>query len=1124
LLAAPAVSHEIVRGPYLQLGSPTGIVIRWRTDVPTTGRISFGPQPGSLTSTRDDHELAVEHEVTLSGLSPDTTYYYSVGTLTTVLAGDDEDHSFATPPTPGTRKPIRVWVLGDSGTGNASAAAVRAAYDTFSVDRRTDLWLMLGDNAHPAGTDVDHQAALFDAYPQMLRSAVLWTTLGDRDALSADAETGSGPYFDVFTLAAQSEAGGVASGTEAYYSFDHANVHFVALDSSGSDRTPGGPMVTWLEQDLDATAQEWIVAFWHHSPYSRGLHDSDLDAAMIAMRESVVPVLEAHGVDLVLTAHSNDYERSFLIDGHYGDSTTFGGSVVVNGGDGREAGDGAYLKPLLMPQAHSGTVYVVAGSAGQTAAGALDHPAMFESLASLGSLVVDIDGARLDVKFLDDTGAVRDDFTLIKGVEDADGDGIVASQDNCPEVWNPDQADFDENGSGDLCADLDGDGAVDGSDCAPYLPGVSALPGPIGSSVRVSESGGIATIRWNAAFQGHASNVYRGVLPAPGNPIDTLTCFDVGNIEGSSVDPEIPATDSAFFYVVTGVNACGSGSEVPASCASVDGDADDDAIANLADNCPTVSNAAQTDGDGDFSGDECDNCPAVSNAGQVDTDGDTQGDACDPDGDNDGVPGATDVDDLNPSRCADADSDGCDDCALGSDGFGPLADHDPTSDGPDGDADGACDAGDTCPADPLKTASGLCGCGVADVDTDTDVDGTADCIDNCPWVSNADQTNADGDSIGDLCDDCDEDPDNDIDGDGRCGDVDNCPALSNASQTDSDGDGIGDACDLCASDASNDFDFDGVCGAVDNCPSVHNVVQADADGDTQGDACDPDGDSDGVPGAADVDDLNPSRCADVDVDFCDDCAAGSDGFGPLADNDPANDGADADGDGICDLGDGCPGDSAKTAPGICGCGVADIDTDADGTFDCNDNCPTVPNPGQADADADGAGDPCDNGGTVSLEWDPVAAEGEWTYRVYYGAGTGSYPLTLDAGAATAVTVTGLPACATSYFAVKARSVAGAESAQFSNEVSGWPRPEIFSVVPPVVTAGSTIALTLSGMSFQPGTTVEFPPSVTVHSVTVSACGLMIVGISVAPGVPAGPLDFEVVNPDGVFRSATLGIQ
>jgi hypothetical protein len=35
---------------------------------------------------------------------------------------------------------------------------------------------------------------------------------------------------------------------------------------------------------------------------------------------------------------------------------------------------------------------------------------------------------------------------------------------------------------------------------------------------------------------------------------------------------------------------------------------------------------------------------------------------------------------------------------------------------------------------------------------------------------------------------------------------------------------------------------------------------------------------------------------------------------------------------------------------------------------------------------------------------------------------------------------------------------------------------------------------------------------------------MIVGISVAPGVPAGPLDFEVVNPDGVFRSATLGIQ
>src|SRR5687767_6357644 len=34
----------------------------------------------------------------------------------------------------------------------------------------------------------------------------------------------------------------------------------------------------------------------------------------------------------------------------------------------------------------------------------------------------------------------------------------------------------------------------------------------------------------------------------------------------------------------------------------------------------------------------------------------------------------------------------------------------------------------------------------------------------------------------------------------------------------------------------------------------------------------------------------------------------------------------------------CPDDPVKTAPGECGCGVADSDSDEDGTLDCNDGC------------------------------------------------------------------------------------------------------------------------------------------------------------------------------------------
>jgi len=140
--------------------------------------------------------------------------------------------------------------------------------------------------------------------------------------------------------------------------------------------------------------------------------------------------------------------------------------------------------------------------------------------------------------------------------------------------------------------------------------------------------------------------------------------------------------------------------------------------------------------------------------------------AADPDLDNDGVPDVSDPEPHNPDICGDSDGDTCDDCAIGTDDFGPLPDNTPDNDGPDADADGLCDAGD-----------------------------------------------------------------------------------------------------------------------------------ADAD-------------NDGVPNANDLAWLVPTICADVDGDSCDDCSIGRDGFGPLRDGDPANDGPDRDSDGFCDVGDRCPDEPA----------------------------------------------------------------------------------------------------------------------------------------------------------------------------------------------------------------------
>jgi len=425
ILAAPALpaATTILRGPYLQSATPTSLVVRWRTDTTEGSFVRYGLAADALTETAKAFGIGTEHIVQLSELLPGRRYFYSVMGSAENKDGDGKVlrvpvYAFTTPPLTGPASPTRVWVLGDPGSKGSGQLAVRDAFHTFNANRAVDLWLMLGDNAYPDGTDADYQKALFEVYPETLRTSPLWPALGNHDGHSANSITQSGTYYDIFTLPTRGQAGGVASGTEAYYSFDYANIHFVCLDSHDSDRAPNGAMAQWLKADLAATTRDWIIAFFHHPPYSKGTHDSDREGRLVDMRQNFLPILEAGGVDVVLTGHSHVYERSFFVDGHYGNSATFDPAVhVKQPGNGRADGDGVYRKPRGRAP-HAGEVSVVSGSAGsagsKTKPPALDHRAMCVSFNELGSVVLDIDGLRLDLTFINERAEKRDGFAIEK--------------------------------------------------------------------------------------------------------------------------------------------------------------------------------------------------------------------------------------------------------------------------------------------------------------------------------------------------------------------------------------------------------------------------------------------------------------------------------------------------------------------------------------------------------------------------------------------------------------------------------------------------------------------------------------------------------------------------------------
>jgi phage baseplate assembly protein gpV len=410
---------DIIRGPYLQSAAHDRMTIKWRTNFPTTTILDYGDGPGNLTSQVVNNTPTTEHEVTLTGLAAGTVYFYQVSDDLSVLMPAANDLYFKTYPALGTEEKLTAWILGDCGTGTNNQRAVRDAYASYIGQNHTDMMLFLGDNAYNDGTDPEYQEAIFEnMYEDHLRNTVSWSCLGNHDGHSADSDNQSGPYYDIFTFPTAGESGGHPSGTEAYYSFDYGNIHFIVLDSYETNRTVGGPMYNWCQTDIQNTTAKWIVALWHHPPYSKGSHDSDVESNLVDMRTRFLPMLESNGVDLVLSGHSHSYERSFYLNGHYGIASTFDSNIHTIGengdGNGRIGGDGAYREPAGGPQEGLGTVYITTGSAGKISGGDLDHDAMFYSMSTLGSCVMEVSGDSLTVKFINSNEVVDDFFTIVK--------------------------------------------------------------------------------------------------------------------------------------------------------------------------------------------------------------------------------------------------------------------------------------------------------------------------------------------------------------------------------------------------------------------------------------------------------------------------------------------------------------------------------------------------------------------------------------------------------------------------------------------------------------------------------------------------------------------------------------
>jgi len=215
----------VERGPYLQSGTSTSIIVKWRTSSETNSKVWYGLNPGDLNQTIEQFDNPIDHEVTIAGLTANTVYYYAVGDSVAQMVGGDNQHYFKTAPVLGVSVPMTAWILGDCGTANSDQEDVRDAYYEYIGNNHTDMVLLLGDNAYSDGKDDEYQDAIFDIYQDKLANSVFWSCPGNHDY--EDEEGLDAAYYDIFSFPKNGEAGGLASNTEKYYSFDYGNIHII---------------------------------------------------------------------------------------------------------------------------------------------------------------------------------------------------------------------------------------------------------------------------------------------------------------------------------------------------------------------------------------------------------------------------------------------------------------------------------------------------------------------------------------------------------------------------------------------------------------------------------------------------------------------------------------------------------------------------------------------------------------------------------------------------------------------------------------------------------------------------------------------------------------------------------
>lgn len=301
VLSCVGTNQGITSRPYLSQVTNNSVVVTWRTAIPTTSVVEYGETVAYGLSVKSGMTTWF-HSLCLTGLKPSKEYHYRV-----LSENGGQDYTFHTAVKHG--EAFNFAVYGDPQSNHKNHVRVLQ-----QIQKVQPLFIInTGDLVQEDNKNEwhDYFLAICDE-TDTGETIPIYAAMGNHDGV----EHGEDALFLSYLVL---PLNGFYQ-SEAYYSFNIGDAHFIVLNSY-LPYEPDSPQYEWLADDLrKSSAYKWKFVFLHEPPYSTGKHGSNINE-----RRILCPLFEKAAVDIVFAGHNHLYERTKEIKGV---------TYIVTGGGG----------------------------------------------------------------------------------------------------------------------------------------------------------------------------------------------------------------------------------------------------------------------------------------------------------------------------------------------------------------------------------------------------------------------------------------------------------------------------------------------------------------------------------------------------------------------------------------------------------------------------------------------------------------------------------------------------------------------------------------------------------------------------------------------------------------------